>query len=267
MSSDIFDPVNLEAKPRSKKDRALWGPWRAAIGTVTSFLGAQVIIGILLSFYTNARHWSDSYANNALNTSIVLQFWYVLAMEAVALAIIWIFISRIPLRAALRALGFTRIHRRDFLYILIGVGVYYGVYAVVLGTTNFFMHVNTSQQQDIGFQTAGSTPLNLVLAFISLAVLPPIAEETIFRGFLFRGLRTKMPFLVATLITSLAFAYPHSLESSDGSVLWIAAIDTFSLSLVLCYLREKTGALYAGIGVHAIKNTIAFASLFIWHIH
>jgi membrane protease YdiL (CAAX protease family) len=49
-------------------------------------------------------------------------------------------------------------------------------------------------------------------------------------------------------------------------LLYIAAIDTFTLSLILVYLREKTGGLWSSMGLHAIKNGIAFVSLFIVHV-
>ena len=68
-----------------------------------------------------------------------------------------------------------------------------------------------------------------------------------------------------TLVTSVIFGALHTLTGKDG-LLWIAAIDTFALSLVLCYLREKTGNLYASMGVHAIKNGIAFLALFVLHL-
>jgi membrane protease YdiL (CAAX protease family) len=40
--------------------------------------------------------------------------------------------------------------------------------------------------------------------------------------------------------------------------MWAAAFDTFILSVVLVYLREKTGALYAGMLVHMLNNLLAF---------
>jgi membrane protease YdiL (CAAX protease family) len=49
------------------------------------------------------------------------------------------------------------------------------------------------------------------------------------------------------------------LQTGQGaSLLWAAGVDTFVLSLVLVYLREKTGALYAGMLVHSLNNLIAF---------
>ena len=278
MSNDTFNPIlpHGHGKKASRHEstpapadakRAPWGPWRALIGTIVSFLGAQIVVGELISAYANAHHWSSAHTNDVLTNSVPAQFWYILIVETITLGVLWGFVAKFGWSRVRQALGLGRPHWKDLLYAALGVLVYFGVYSAVLSLSGLFIHVNVGQQQDIGFQTASASHSNLILAFISLAVLPPFAEEIIFRGFLFRGLRTKMPLLIAMLVTSVAFAYPHSLESSDGSVLWIAAIDTFSLSLVLCYLREKTGRLYAGIGVHAIKNTIAFVSLFLLHVH
>src|SRR2546427_533138 len=85
--------------------------------------------------------------------------------------------------------------------------------------------VNLDQKQELGFDHVSGASQRL-LAFVSLVLLPPIVEETIFRGFLFSGLRKKLRFAYATLVASLLFAAPHLLESTGGP-LWIAGIDTF----------------------------------------
>jgi len=98
-------------------------------------------------------------------------------------------------------------------------------------------------------------------------VLPPLIEETVFRGFVYSGLRTKLKPVVAALITSAVFASLH-LEFGNGKpLLWVAALDTFTLSMVLCYLRQKTNSLWPGIVLHALKNGLAFMSLFVIGIH
>src|SRR5262249_37045858 len=103
----------------------------------------------------------------------------------------------------------------------------------------------------------------LWLVFISLVILPPITEEIMIRGFLFTGLRSKLSLIKAGLITSVLFAIPHLQPGSGQPLLWMAGVDTFILSLILVYLREKTGSLAASIGVHAIKNFVAFLALFV----
>jgi len=96
----------------------------------------------------------------------------------------------------------------------------------------------------------------LVLAFIGLVVLPPIAEEMLFRGFLYRGLAKRLPKILSALITSGLFALLH--------FQWNVSLDVFVLSLVLIALYEKTKNLWVCVGLHAIKNGIAFLALFVF---
>jgi membrane protease YdiL (CAAX protease family) len=139
-------------------------------------------------------------------------------------------------------------------------------YAVLLALASTLApDLNVNQQQDIGFQRVSGTG-QLVVTFLSLVVLPPLAEETLFRGFLFTTFRRRMSFLLATLLTSTLFAIPHLLESQGSQgLLWVAGIDTFVLSLVLCVLRERSNSLWPGILLHGLKNGIAFVSLFVLH--
>jgi membrane protease YdiL (CAAX protease family) len=131
-------------------------------------------------------------------------------------------------------------------------------FAVVQGISS----INTDQQQQIGFENAsGLLPLSLV--FISLVILPAFVEEIMIRGFLYSGLLKKYSKKIAAILASLIFAVAHLQLGSGEPPLWIAAIDTFILSVVLIYLRERTGNIWAGVAVHIIKNSFAFVSLFI----
>lgn len=93
-----------------------------------------------------------------------------------------------------------------------------------------------------------------VLAFITLIIVAPIAEETLFRGYLYGKLRKTLPAWVAMLITSILFGLVHGQ--------WNVGVDVFALSMVLCCLREVTGNIWAGMLLHMIKNGIAFYILF-----
>ncbi len=106
----------------------------------------------------------------------------------------------------------------------------------------------------------------LALTFISLVILPPLAEEIMVRGFLYSTLKKAMRPIGAVILTSALFAAAHLPEGGAAGPLYIAALDTFILSLVLIYLREKTGGLWASITLHASKNGIAFLLLFVLHI-
>jgi membrane protease YdiL (CAAX protease family) len=131
--------------------------------------------------------------------------------------------------------------------------------------SHFIPSFNVNEQQQIGFSNVhGGLPL--LMTFVSLVILPPLAEEIMVRGFLYSTLKKAMPALAAVILTSALFASAHLPEGGDAGPLYIAALDTFVLSLVLIYLREKTGSLWASITLHAAKNGIAFVALFALHV-
>jgi membrane protease YdiL (CAAX protease family) len=235
-----------------------WGPTAAIVGTITAYFVSQFVLAALITLFFKLANWS-SFEITAWLDSTFGQFLIMLASAALSLLVLWVFLDK--QRASWRALGLKRWPKaNDALYILLGFAIYFGLF-IIAGTVARLLGVDTAQEQEIGFESA-TTGGHLALVFVGLVVLPPIVEELLFRGFLFGGLRTKLTFIGATVLTSALFAAPHLLGSSTG-LLWIAAIDTFVLSLVLCHVREKTGALWASIGIHAVKNGLAFIFLFV----
>ena len=110
------------------------------------------------------------------------------------------------------------------------------------------------QAQDVGFKNL-TNQMGYMMAFFTLVVCAPLAEEILFRGYLYGKLRRYVPLWVAMLITSLLFAVFHGQ--------WNVGIDVFVLSMVACGLRELTGSIWAGVLLHMIKNVIAFYLLFL----
>lgn len=227
---------------------------------VSQAIGQAAVVGV----YTSLRHVTAARAESLLSSSVAAQFFYILLVEVITFGLLYLFIHR--RKISLQALGLIRPRLRDPLLSLAALPVYFGVYlAVLTAATKLFPSLNVNQQQQIGFQQAHSG-LNLVLTFVSLVVLPPLVEETMMRGFLFGSLKKGLPVVWAALITSVMFAAAHLQFGSGAPLLWVAAIDTFTLSLVLCFLRHKTGSLWPGIGLHALKNFVAFASIFLLHM-
>ena len=258
MSNDTSnDPIQTE--PETVK--APWSPLYAIVGSIGIFLGSLWIAQIAISVFIQISGWTKEHIDYTFSHVVAAQFWSILTAEVATLALLWLAVMRYPRNRWQKGIGLRHLKWRDLGFMVLGVVAYIGVYTVVLTVINSFFKVNTNQAQELGFDHVVGTT-NLLLTFASLVILPQIVEEIMFRWFLYGGLRSKLHFIPAAFITSVIFAIPHSAESSQG-ILWIAAIDTFSLSLVLCYLREKTGAVYAGIGLHAIKNAIAFAALYL----
>jgi len=260
-----FDPTRPDAhkkqQHRAATDKVSWGPWVAVLYAVAVYLIAQVLASLLIVIYPRIEGWNKVQTESWLSNSVVAQFWFVLLAEVLTFGAIWWFVRW--RQARLRSIGWRRPRWRDPVYTLAGFAAYFMLYLVLLAVAQaLYPSLNPNQKQDLGFRNPHGAE-NLILTFISLVILPPIVEETVFRGFVFTGLRTKLRWVWATLFTSVLFAVPHLLESGQsGSLLWVAGIDTFTLSIVLCYLREKTDSLWPGILLHMLKNGIAFAYLY-----
>jgi membrane protease YdiL (CAAX protease family) len=113
---------------------------------------------------------------------------------------------------------------------------------------------NAEQSQDVGFQDL-TRGYEYILAFLTLVVIAPVAEEVLMRGYLYGKLRKIMPVALAMVETALLFGFLH--------MQWNVAVDVFALSLVLTSLREVSGSIWASILLHMMKNGLAFYLLFI----
>ena len=99
----------------------------------------------------------------------------------------------------------------------------------------------------------------LILSAALTCVMAPVCEEFLFRGFIFRALGNWRGWFPAAILTGLIFGAVHV-----GSAPAVDLPPLAFLGFLLCVLYRTTGSLYPCIGVHALNNCIAFASLEGW---
>lgn len=243
---------------REHKD--LGSPLRLIFNTVAIFLLSQIAAFFIVDLGLALLHPASG-AKNLFDQSVIAQFFFVLLAEGLAFLLVLriLKLRRLPLSF----IGFGR--KPAFPDIWKGLGgfaAFYGLLIIIMLVVSFLMpSLNLEQQQDIGFKNIVSPSDNL-FALLALVILPPLGEETLMRGYLYSGLRARWRFLPALLVTSLLFGIAHLEFGGSAPLLWAAGIDTFILSVVLVYLRETTGALYAGILVHMLNNLAAFVIKF-----
>jgi membrane protease YdiL (CAAX protease family) len=218
----LRDFSRLTKKPAKKAESGNFGePLRVILTTIGIFLLTQLLAAFLVELCIGAfEHNTDP--GGSLTSSAPAQFFYILMAEG-----------------------------------LIGFAAFFALLVVINGILSQIFPSLNSEQQDVGFNTLNSA-LDQVLALLALVILPPLGEETLVRGYLYSGLRSKWKFAPAMIVTSLLFGFAHLELGSGASAVWAAGIDTFVLSLVLVYLRESTNALYAGMLVHGLNNLSAF---------
>jgi membrane protease YdiL (CAAX protease family) len=238
------------------------GPLVAILGfiVVLSVYGLSQLAGLIILIYPAIKHWSGSQSNYWLNHSIYAQFWFVLVAEAVTVGAIF-FVLKLY-KVDIKGIGLRKPKLQDPLYGIAAFIPYYILYIALLELVSvFYKGINVSQQQNIGFNSVHGAA-QLIVTFISLVILPPVAEEIMFRGFLYSSLKKGVKAIPTALITSVLFASAHLAEGVGGAF-WIGAIDTFTLSIVLISLRELTGGLWSSMTLHGLKNGVAYVVLYI----
>jgi membrane protease YdiL (CAAX protease family) len=92
----------------------------------------------------------------------------------------------------------------------------------------------------------------LVLTLVAV-VCAPIAEELLFRGWIYTDLRRHFSFATTLVVTSAIFAWLHY-ESTH-----LYALAVFPIGLALGTMREITGSVKPPIAFHAFNNFLASA--------
>lgn len=221
------------------------------IWVLVSFYTAQILVVGLVSVLIAVKVPLESYNTAVLNTSLAALV-YILTL-AIVIGVPFIAGKH---RINLVSIGFTRLPSwTDILLTPAALVAYFALSTLfILMATNVLPGFDVNQVQDTGFGQFNAQ-YEYILAFITLVVIAPIAEEILFRGYLYGKLKKFAPVWVSVLVTSLLFGSIHGA--------WNLVLDTFALSIVLCLLRESTGNIWASILLHMAKNGIAFYLLFI----
>lgn len=101
-------------------------------------------------------------------------------------------------------------------------------------------------QDTIKFLQTSQDPLALGLMAFAAVIAAPLCEETVFRGYLYPAAKRFAGPGAAALCSALLFAAAHSNLA--------ALLPLFVLGLILVWLYERTGSLWAPIAVHFCFN-------------
>lgn len=159
--------------------------------------------------------------------------------------------------AKMQAVGLSRLpNLSDLISLLQGVAIYYAAASTLIALASLVLPREViNQVQNVGFAATGNNWWQLIAIGISLVVAAPVFEELLFRGLMFTKLGDNLGKVAAALIVSLLFAMAHG-QINVG-------LTTFVLSMVSCWLRHRTGAIWSSVGLHAVSNFIAFFLVYV----
>lgn len=104
------------------------------------------------------------------------------------------------------------------------------------------------------FDVVGGNWVIWLQVYFAAAIVAPLAEETVFRGLLYRQLRGAVGIILAMIVVSFLFAVIHP----QG---WFGIPPLMGLALVFNFFREWRGSLIAPMVAHGINNAAVLTFL------
>ena len=128
-----------------------------------------------------------------------------------------------------------------------------GIAALTLGYI-IITTVSAEQARDRSLLVIGPTDVVLMTTLVgNLVVLAPIAEELVFRGWIYTALRRRFSFWPSYLATLVMFAGIHW-DASHTRV-----VQVLPLAAALGLVRERAGSIKPTVALHAIYNLVIVA--------
>ena len=159
----------------------------------------------------------------------------------------------------LASIGWTAPQPLKLVLFGIGLGIAVLVSNALLGLV--FVQFGVRQNQSAQYPLFAGDYLGQALFFLGAAVLAPLGEEALFRGYLFNGLRRLWGTLPAFVVSALLFSLAHSLAATQGIVALL--VPAFVMGLILAWGMRRTGSLVPCVIAHAMNNGLALSALLV----
>jgi membrane protease YdiL (CAAX protease family) len=247
----------MEAKPEKRK-RALPEflnvPWHArdVLVFAAAWVGIQIVVVAILHalgpVIPSVRQFLSAAAKG---TDIQATFVLDLLDAAAGFGVVALYLRKY--KVGWSAVGWRKVGLGRAAGYLLGIlALFYVLASGTLWLVSVLVpsfNANQAQQNDF----IGAAPSHHSLALFALVILPPILEETIFRGFMFAALAKRWGVVWGAILSSAIFGLAHAQAN--------ISIYTFLLGLLLCFMYVRLRSIVPGMFLHALNNYLAFIAL------
>jgi membrane protease YdiL (CAAX protease family) len=146
---------------------------------------------------------------------------------------------------------------------LVGVGAFFVILQIVL---RIVVGLFERQGLDVPnvqetFQIVAQDPAAVPLLVLATLVLAPFAEELVYRGIVFQGMRARTGFWPAALVSAAAFTLPHLGDGGGAVADLVIAIGILPLGILFAAAMERWGSLLLCAAAHSAYNAGGVAIL------
>jgi len=228
-----------------------WGRWATLGLGIVALLGGQAAALAALSWwYGESISRMPDFSGDGIAVTIVIS-----VSTPVQLALLWLMAQR-PGGSPAEYLGLKLPSRGEMLF-----GVAATVALIVIGNAVswlFGRFLVTDFQLDIYRSAAAAGWLPLLLLWLAVAVVTPVGEESLFRGFLFRGwLRSPRDTWPVILLTAFLWSIVHVQYD------WFVIAQVFCFGVLLGWLRWASGSALLTMLMHALINCEGMLETFV----
>jgi uncharacterized protein len=240
----------LEERPETPADddgRPDWRAWTAPAALVLGLAAALVLGGIVFLITAAVTGEADDTAGANIAAT---------ALQHAAFIGAAIFFAQLAGRPTAAQFGLrpTRFWP--------ALGWMVAAYVVLLVLGGLWLEAFDAETRDPTIDDLTTTPVAIATTAVLVTVLAPIAEEFLFRGYIFTALRGWAGVWGGALLTGALFGVIHS--SPDRPAEYLVPLALFGF--LLCLLYWRTGSLYPCIALHAINNSVAFGHSESWEV-
>lgn len=124
-------------------------------------------------------------------------------------------------------------------------------FAIGAAILYFNLEIPGYQAQEEVLPYFGEGIFNMIIAAVIIAIIAPVIEEILFRGFLLRSLSNYLGVIWGSTISAAIFSLMH--------FPWQSFIPIFILGLIINSMVIRTKSIVPAIIFHVLNNSIAFA--------
>jgi hypothetical protein len=235
-------------KPTDTADDApVWG-WRG-IGAVLALVLVGSMVIILAVRALSSLLGQDLGASGMASPAL-----YIAGSAVYGLLLLGIYLFAVR-RTSWRAVGWRPASTQDLFFTtpLVLVLAFSGM--ILINLIIVALQGEAIENPQIEALTGGKplTPFQLVLLFVLVAGMVPVAEELFFRGMIYPVLRYQWGSVAAIVGSAAIFAVVH--------VSWVLIPGLFFVGLNLALLREWSKSVIPGIVLHVIQNSLALLAI------
>jgi len=245
--------VPARPKPRRSLPEFLNVPWHLGdLGLfVLGWIGIQVAAVIALAIVGQSVPVVEQFVTGAQRGDIGPSFTLDLLDAVVGFGLVWAFLRKYKVGWSMA--GWRKVDMwRMFKYLALVLVGFIAVVSVLLAVLAVLLHgFNANQAQTNDFTQGASAHPSIAL--VALVLLPPVLEETIFRGFIFPALAKRAGVVWGAILSSAIFGIAHFQAN--------ISVYTFVLGLVLCFMYLRLKSIVPGIFLHMLNNYLAFIAL------